>query len=131
MSRRTFTNKQIKNLSKNKNVARCGDKSVRYSKDFKISALRQYNEEGLSAVGIFEAAGFDLSVIGIRKPNKLMHQWNRALGSQASVRRDGDNAGIAIKRIENRRKVKTLEAKVVYLEAENDFLAQLRAGKRK
>ena len=37
MNRKIFTNEQIKNLSKNKNVRRCGAKSVRYKKSFKES----------------------------------------------------------------------------------------------
>lgn len=128
MTRKIFTEEQIKMLSKNKNVRRCGDKSVRYKKSFKLTALRKYHEEGLSAVEIFKEAGFDLSVIGIRKPNKLMNQWNKAFGPRPVGQ---ENTGIAIKRIENRRVMKNLEAKVAYLEAENCFLAKLRAGKRK
>lgn len=128
MNRKTFTNKQIKDLSKNKNVARCGAKSVRYTRNFKAEALRKYNEEGLSAVEIFQNAGFDLAAIGKRSPNRLMNQWNTALGHRPAHRA---NNGITIKRIENRRNIKTLEAKVAYLEAENCFLAKLRAGKRK
>ncbi len=127
MTRKTFTSEQIKKLSKNKNIARCGDNSVRYTKSFKAAALKKYNEDGLSAVEIFKEAGFDLDIIGVRRPNKLMHQWNKAFGHAI---RQG-NTVITIKRIENRRKVKTLEAKVAYLQAENDFLANLRAGKRK
>lgn len=126
MNRKIFTEEQIKTLSKNKNVRRCGAKSVRYKKSFKESALRQYNEEGLSAVEIFKEAGFDLDLIGIRKPNKLMHQWNRAFGGP--VRRTGET-GIILERIEKRREMGHLKAKVAYLEAENRFLARLRAGK--
>lgn len=134
MSRRTFTSEQIKKLSKNKNVARCGSKSVRYSRGFKASAVKQYNEEGLTAVGIFEAAGFDLDVIGARKPNKLMHQWNKALRvkmGDESTRQDTERIEVTAKRIRSGRELRMLKAKVAYLEAENSFLAKLRAGKRK
>jgi len=128
MIRRTFTEEQIKTLSKNKNVRRCGAKSVRYTRSFKAEALRKYNEEGLSAVEIFKEAGFDLAVIDIRKPNKLMNQWNKAFGPRPVGQ---ENTGITIKRIENRRVMKNLEAKMAYLQAENCFLAKFRAGKRK
>lgn len=127
--RKILTNEQIKMLSRNKNVSRAGSKSVRYRRDFKMWALGQYNDEGLSAVGIFEAAGFDLNVIGIRKPNKLMHQWNEAFG----VKKESEpvHPEVTEKRIRNGRGLRTLKAKVAYLEAENRFLARLRAGKRK
>ena len=128
MNRRIFTNEQIKKFSKNKNVVRCGTKSVRYTRRFKASALRQYSEEGLSAVEIFEGAGLDLTVIGKRAPNRLMNQWNTSI--KPLTRQTGKKIEIIVKRIENRRELGKLKAKVAYLKAENDFLAQLRARKR-
>lgn len=126
--KKIFTREQIKELSKNKNVVRAGSKSVRYCRGFKISALRQYNEQGLSAVRIFEEAGFDLNLIGKRAPNRLMNQWNKAF----KVKKEENLIGseITTKRIRNGRELRNLKAKVAYLEAENRFLAKLRAGKR-
>ena len=128
MNRKIFTGEQIKKLSKNRNVRRCGAKSVRYKKSFKESALKLYNEEGMSAVEIFKEAGFDLDLIGIRKPNKLMHQWNEAFGVRKE--KEPPSPEVAVKRIERGKELRNLKAKVTYLEAENRFLAQLRAGKR-
>ena len=101
---------------------------MRYTRRFKASALRQYSEEGLSAVEIFEGAGLDLTVIGKRAPNRLMNQWNTAI--KPLTRQTGKKIEIIVKRIENRRELGKLKAKVAYLKAENDFLAQLRARKR-
>ncbi|MEA1981351.1 MAG: hypothetical protein U9N54_10295 [candidate division Zixibacteria bacterium] len=131
MNRRTFTKEQIKKISKNKNVSRCGTKSVMYAKSFKTKALRQYNEEGLSAVEIFKEAGFNLSIIGIRRPNKLMNQWNTALRSKRKPETPLHKAKLIAKRMGSGREIRILKDKVSYLEAENDFLAQLRAQKRK
>ena len=108
-----------------------------YRKSFKAAALRQYNEEGLSAVEIFESAGFDLDVIGIRKPNKLMHQWNKAIrtkngsGFVPQGAEKVEQAENIEKKIRSGSKLRALKAKIAYLEAENDFLAQLRARIRK
>jgi len=131
MNRRTFTKEQIKQISNNKNVRRCSNKSIMYAKSFKLKALRQYNEEGLSAVQIFKQAGFDLNILGIRRPNKLMHQWNNALLPKRKPETPLHKTKLKAKRIGNGREIKHLKAKVDYLEAENDFLAQLRAQKRK
>lgn len=137
MSKRIFTPGQIAKLSRNKNVRRCGSKSVRFRKDFKATAVQQYNEEGLSAVGIFESAGFDLDVIGKRVPNRLMNQWNKAFRVSDGDELDPPTAEKVEplesigRRIRSSRKLRTLKAKVAYLQAENDFLAQLRARKRK
>ena len=133
MNRKIITSEQMKKLSKNKNVARCGSKSVRYSKDFKAAAIRQYHEEGRSAVEIFESAGFDLKVIGIRAPNRLMHQWSRMLGTKTrdSFRQIAEKRGVIVDRIRNGSEIRKLKIKVAYLEAENDFLAKLRARKKR
>lgn len=133
MNRKIFTSEQIQRLSKNKNVRRCGSKSVRYTKSFRASAIKQYNEEGLAAVEIFESAGFDLDIIGKRRPNKLMHHWNKVARAEGIlpaaekivVVRNGE------KKIRNGHTMRALKAKVAYLEAENDFLEQLRARIRK
>jgi len=131
MGKRTFTSDQIKELAKNKNVARCGDKSVKYTMNFKTEALKQYNEDGLSAIEIFQEAGFNLALIGKRAPNRLMNQWGTAFNSKnESGGQVKKKKGIMIKRIENRRETKVLKAKVVYLQAENNFLEKFRARKR-
>ena len=57
---RFLTPDQLRELSKNKNVRRCSSKSISYTKEFKTTAVRLYNEEGMSAVEIFRLAGFDL-----------------------------------------------------------------------
>jgi hypothetical protein len=116
-----FTDEEIAALSANPNVARCGRKSARFARAFKSAALRRYNEDGISAVQIFQDAGIDLSIIGVRAPNRLMHQWRKALRAEPErlpdvPRKPNDN-------------VEMLRAQVAYLKAENDFLARRRRRK--
>jgi hypothetical protein len=123
MTKKPFTDDEMRALSGNPNVARCGRVSVRYARSFKAAALRQYNEDGLSAVEIFQNAGIDLGIIGVRAPNRIMHQWRKALRTEPEAmpdvpRKPNDN-------------VKMLRDQVAYLKAENDFLARLRARKEK
>jgi len=128
MNGKTFTSQQIEELRKNKNVARCSNQRVRYSRDFKAAAVKRYREGRLTAVEIFEAAGFDLAVIGKRRPNKLMYQWRKALWAK-----NGDGSvftGGVDKKIRSGNGIGMLKARIAYLEAENDFLAKMRAGKR-
>jgi len=131
MNRKTFTREQIEEISKNKNVRRCSPKSVMYTKDFKLKALRQYNQEGQGAVQIFKQAGFNLNILGIRTPNRIMNQWNNALLPKQKPEDPLHKAKLKAKRMASGREIKHLKAKVAYLEAENDFLAQLRAQKKK
>lgn len=122
MDKQTYTDDQIKILSKNKGIAHCGKSSVRYAVSFKQSAIKQYNA-GLSAVEIFQNAGIDLDIIGKRAPNRLMNQWRTAL------RIDLDKKTSPLERPNN--SLEMLRSQVAYLKAENHFLAQLRAKKRK
>lgn len=134
MNRRTFTSRQIAELSKNKNVRRCSNKSIMFRREFKVRAVKEYNEEGLSAVGIFESAGFNLQIIGKRAPNRLMNQWNTAIRKKSGnflIQDKVESFGNTERRIGSIRDMKNLKAKVAYLQAENDFLAKLRARKRK
>ena len=122
MDKQTYTDDQIKILSKNKHIAHCGSHKVRYAESFKQSAIKQYNA-GLSAVEIFQNAGIDIDIIGKRAPNRLMNQWRTAL------RIDLDNKTSPLERPNN--SLEMLRSQVAYLKAENHFLAQLRAKKRK
>ena len=60
-----------------------------------------------------------------------MNQWNTALGPNRKPETPLHKAKLTAKRIGSGREVRNLRAKVAYLQAENDFLAQLRAQKRK
>jgi len=122
MEKQTYSKEQIRMLSKNKNIAHCGKSSVRYRASFKQSAIKQYNA-GLSAVEIFQNAGIDLTIIGKRAPNRLMNQWRTAL------RVDLNKNESPLNRPNN--SLEMLRSQVAYLKAENHFLAQLRAKKKR
>lgn len=117
MPKRIFTKEQIKKLSRNKNISRCSATTVRYTREFKDLAVRQY-EEGMSALEIFRNAGIDPGVIGMVSPNHLMHQWRAARKPEASEADPPERL---------RGELEKLRAEVAYLKEENRFLARLRA----
>ena len=131
MSKRIFTREQIQELLSNENVVRVG-KTIAYSKDFKIKAVRLYNEQGLTSSEIFRQAGFDLNVIGKQKPKDCLGDWNKAyrLKGEAGLKIETRGRGGGrpkTKNLTDGEKIKWLEAENAYLKAENDFLAKLRA----
>ena len=137
MSKRKFTAEQIADLSANKNVIRCSPKSITYSHAFKIDAVKRYNGEGVGARQIFEEAGFNLDVIGNDIPSECVGRWRRTIewkGEVAlSIEKRGKSFGSGkgrprLKGLTDAEKIKRLELTVLYLKAENDFLAKLRAG---
>ena len=130
-----FTKEEIEKLLKNKNVTKCSEKAISYSKAFKIEAVRLYNEEGFGSREIFENAGFDLRIIGKDKPKGCLTRWNRINRIKGSANLEtetrGRNGGRPkTKGLTIADKIKRLEAENAYLKAENDFLAKLRAKRR-
>jgi len=133
MSKRIFTKEQIEDLTRNPNVARCSEKSITYSKNFKIKAIELHNEQGLSSSEIFRQSGFNLNVIGRKIPKECLKRWKKIYKSKGadglSEKRgtNNPNGRPKTKNLTDAEKIKGLEAKVAYLKAENDFLAKLRA----
>ena len=63
MSKITFTMTQINQLEENPNVASVSERSIQYTTEFNVRAVRE-NMEGKGPQQIFTEAGFDLTVIG-------------------------------------------------------------------
>ncbi len=131
MSKIIFTKEQIEQLLKNKNVARCSERSITYGKSFKVNAVKLY-EQGLTSTEIFRQARFNLDVIGKDKPKECLKRWNRIIEKKgmeglAETRGKGSSGRPRTKNLSDTDKIKRLETQVAYLKAENDFLAKLRA----
>jgi transposase-like protein len=133
MSKRRFTEEQINEMLMNKNVAKCSDKAISYNKDFKIEAVKLYQNEGMSANQIFKEAGFNLDMIGREVPKDLLYDWTRIFetkgidGLLIETRGKSNGGGRPkTKWSTDKERIKYLETQVAYLKAENDFLAKLR-----
>jgi transposase-like protein len=131
MSKRIFSAEQMKQLSKNVNVESRSQRSITYSKDFKIKAVKLY-KEGLTSREIFSKAGFDLNAIGRDQPKECLSRWNK-------IWKEKGESGLSVETrgrlgrpkkprdLSDKDKIKRLEMEIAYLKAENDFLAKLRA----
>lgn len=133
-----FTQKQIDELQKNKDVVICSQKSITYRKEFRLEAVKKYYEEGHSPRMIFEEAGFDIGIIGKDRAKDSLLRWRRIYnnkGEEELIKAtkggyQGKKTRKKIKHKNNQEKIEYLEAKVKYLEVENCFLAKLRGLKR-
>lgn len=131
MSKRIFTKEQIKYLLENHNVEKCSERSITFSKGFKIDAVKLY-EQGLTSTEIFRQARFNLDVIGRDKPKDCLRRWNKIVRRKGTkglseVRGKKSSGRPKTKNLTTADKIQRLEAEVAYLKAENDFLAKLRA----
>jgi len=127
-----FTDEQRALLLSNINVAKCSEKAITYSKEFKIKAVKQYNK-GMSSSQIFIEAGLDPKVIGRKSPKDRLGDWRRIYnrkGEEGLICKKRGGGRPKTRDITPEYKIKRLEAEVAYLKAENDFLAKLRAKRR-
>ena len=137
MSKRKLTEGQIEKLLNNVNVARCSAKSVSYAKEFKLLAIKQY-DNGWPAVRIFQEAGFDLRLFEDDLPRACLTRWRRKYRTKGDIGLCNDERGRSnrggrpkTKGLTDADRIKRLEIENAYLKAENDFLAKLRASRKR
>ena len=138
MSKRKFDEMQIKELLSNPNISRCSDKSITYSKEFKVLAVKKYYEEGYSPVMIFDEAGIDRQIIGLDSPDACLQRWRTVYKRKGEARLKTETRGKShgggrpkTKGVSDSDRIKRLEIENAYLKAENDFLVKLRAAKKR
>ncbi len=136
MNRRKFNEGEIVELSRNVNVIKCSEKAITYSTDFKKLAVKKYLEDGMSPSEIFIEAGFEKFCLDKSVPKDRLKLWRKIYelkgGDGLSVERRG-RCSIGrpkTKGITEADRIKRLEMEVLYLKAENAFLAKLRAERR-
>ena len=137
MSKRIFTKEQIEELEKNENVSKCSERSISYSQNFKKSAVRLYDTQGLTSSEIFRQAGFNLNMVGRKTPKECLKRWRKTFqsnGIKGFIETRGKAMGGGRPKTRNLTdadKIERLEIEIAYLKAENDFLAKLRASKKR
>jgi hypothetical protein len=128
MSKKLFTDKEIKSLSNNPYVKSVSTKGITYTDEFKRIFITE-SENGKLPRLIFEENGFDVDITGIVRVNRAAARW-RATYNESGVLglRDTrhDNSGRPIKReLSLEEKNAKLEAQVNLLRAENELLKKL------
>lgn len=130
MSKQLYSNSEMKQLEANPNVIRVSDRSITYHPHFKKVAIREY-QNGKFPTQIFEEHGFDLSVVGKKQPKRCLKRWRETfekhgdLGLEGERRGKGSKGRPSSKELSAEEKLEKAEARIKYLEAENDFLKKL------
>lgn len=128
MSKKLFSDKEVKFLSKNKNIVKISNKSITYSFEFKRKFIEKYKAGKLPRL-IFEEAGFDVEILGKKRIQTAGNRWRKVF------KKDGElglkdsrklSSGRTLEReLSDSEKIKRLEAQIKYLEIENEFLKKL------
>ncbi len=126
--RTKFSNEEIIELRKHPCVFSCTSNSVNYTYEFKKRAV-ELRSQGISPREIWIQSGFDVNKWKKNYFKLTLRDWRKivlrdgdvGLNKVGGIQYDngGDNTA--------KNKIKRLELQVKYLEAENSFLAQLRA----
>lgn len=133
MSKKLFTEKEIKVLSVNPYVKSVSSKGITYTDEFKHLFIEE-NAGGKLPREIFEQCGFDIEILGMDRVRAAGKRW------RATYRKNGV-AGLRDTRSENsgrpsereltlEEKYARLEAQSNLLKAENELLKKIRFAER-
>ena len=130
MKKRLFSKSQMKELEKNPNVLRVTEQAITYHPDIKVKAVLE-NIKGEGPARIFMDHGFNLDIIGKGLPRKRLYQWKKIYNESGELGLTIDSRGKTrterspSKELSIEEKLKKAEARIKYLEVENDFLKKL------
>jgi transposase len=133
MSKKTFTDKEIKLLSANPYVKTVSAKGITYTDDFKRIFISE-KEKGKFSRQIFEECGFDTEIIGMTRIHAASKRWQAAYKKNGVVglsdTRTRNSGRPREKELSLEEKNACLEAQLHLLKAENELLKKIRFAER-
>lgn len=135
MADRLFDADARARLLQNKNVRRVSETTITYCPEFKVEAVRA-NLAGKPPQVIFVDAGFDLDLIGHEIPYRCLMRWRAVFKQRGEEglrndQRGRRSTGRPLEReLTVEEKLRRAEARVRYLEEENELLKKFRAIER-
>lgn len=128
MSQKKFTEKEVKLLSKNPYVKKVSEKAITYSDEFKQLVVLQINESKTPRI-IFEQAGFDVDMIGMKRIEAAASRWKKAYKESGVLgltdTRQTKSGRRLNRELTAKEQTSKLEAKIKLLEAENELLKKV------
>ncbi len=133
MSKKLFTEKEIKILSKNKNILKISSKSIVYALEFKEKFIEEYSKGKLPRI-IFQENGFDIEILGIKRVEQSAQRWKKSYNKDGLLglkdSREHSSGRPKNRELTDTEKMEKLEAKIRLLEIENEFLKKLKKMRR-
>jgi putative transposase len=134
MSKKRFNEEDRENLSRNKNVIRISDKAITYADEFKQLFIDHYMT-GKTPREIFEANGFDVNVIGMKRVEQCADRWKKAYEQGGGIVGLADSrkgaSGRPLKReLTQDEVIAKQEARIKLLESQVELLKKLDTKER-
>jgi transposase len=130
MSKRIFNETQQRILERNEAVQAVTDRTVSFTPEFKIKAVKEY-QQGKSPTDIFVEQGLDLDLIGPKIPKQCLSRWKSTYavygeaGFFTERRGKGSTGRPSVKDQSTEKRLEKAEARIKYLEAELELLKKL------
>jgi len=128
MSKKLFSDTEVARLSKNKNISKVSNKAITYTFEFKKKFIDEYKIGKLPRI-IFEEAGFDVDVLGMKRIETSSKRWRGKFkdnGQLGLIDTRKTSSGRPLQReLTESEKIKRLEAQIEYLKIKNEFLKKL------
>ncbi|AQR89703.1 hypothetical protein CLOBY_14620 [Clostridium saccharobutylicum] len=128
MSKKLFTNEEIRILSQNKYVKNISSKGNTYSDEFKMLFINE-NEKGKFPREIFSECGFDINILGIERVKSAGKRWHSTFHrngiSQLQDTRKYNTGRPSERDLSIEEKYEKLQAKLKLLQGENELLKKL------
>ena len=133
MSKKIFSEKEINELSKNKYVKKVSQKGITYTNEFKLHFIAEY-EMGKIPRQIFQDAGFDIQIIGIKRIECASDRWRKAYKKKGVLGLDDKralNSGRTLNRDLTLEEILAKkDAEIEYLKAELELVKKLEISER-
>lgn len=134
MSLKEFTENEIEILKQNKYVKNISKKGITYADDLKSFAITQL-EKGKTARQVFESAGFDVQIIGMKRVNTACNRWKRNYSKRGIIgltdTRKGNSGRPTTRDLTAEEKLEHAELKIEMLQMENELLKKIELAERR
>lgn len=128
MSKREFTEEEIKELSNNPYIKHVGSKGITYMDEFKIHFIEEKNK-GKTTTEIFKNAGFDTKIIGRKRMDCFSDRiMKKGINNVKDMRKgnSGRPKEHPDKELTPEETIKLLKHQNALLEQENEFLKKMK-----
>src|SRR4051812_741164 len=133
MSKKIFTEKEIRLLSTNIYVKSVSTKGITYTDEFKHRFIVE-KEKGKFPREIFEDHGFDVETLGMDRIDSASRRWQKAYKKNGIIglrdTRAGNSGRLRERELSLEEKNARLEAEINLLKAENELLKKIRFAER-
>lgn len=124
MSKKLFTDAQVKKLSKNKWIKNITNKGITYTDEFKYKLVKECENYKKFPQDIFRECEIDPEIVGIKRIESSAFRWRKQINTtgQISDTRTTKSGNTLKRELSDEEKLERAEAKIKLLEAENELL---------